>query len=149
MMGKNFLLGVVIGLALSVFVLYISLHIASTLTDDEKLIPVYTIFSYLLFLVVPELLLLIYYTAFAVEEGSEKQQKLVDLSTELDSIQRAKEDVQKGYFQRNIDEGTMDNMLQDLKQREIEVKNKIDMLRGRRKEEPESEEESEEAESES
>lgn len=133
MFSNKFLLGVIIGLFLSIFVLYLSLNIASNLTDDESLIPMYTVFAYLAFLIVPELLLLIYYTAFAVDEDFNERQddhdKLMELSQELNSIKRAKEDVQQGYFQRNIDEDTMDNMLQNLKQREIEIKNRIDMLK--------------------
>lgn len=127
---RDFIMGIVTGLiAVTVMLAAIFfLSIGVGFDGDEVLLV--TIVGFNAALLLFGMGIALYYVA-VVRGKIGRDDRVKDLVLELNSIESAMKDIEKGYFKRNIDAESKNSIMNDLKRREAKLKNQIKILQNR------------------
>ena len=124
---ENFSWGVVATLFGVVLLLGGVFGFSTLLNVEQNFIPLYALLGFSFALVLLETGILIY--MHGVNSGTfHKEERRKNLILKLNSIKNAREDVEEGFMHREMDKDSRDQMLRDLKQKELEVKNQLETL---------------------
>lgn len=129
MKQDKFIMGVIIGLFVSVLLFSFTFIVSLITGISRETSLIYSLLVFTISLLMVEMGVLVYYMGFTRGKFSKKE-RLENLVIELNSIKNAKKDVQKGYFQRGLDKKSRDDILDRLKERELRIKNEIELLKG-------------------
>lgn len=123
----DFMKGLTVGLISAAVLLTMILGLSVVVGFEGETMLLMTLIGFNIGLTLLGAGILVYY--FAVVKGKiNKDDRIKDLVLELNSIESAKKDIEKGYFQRNIDAESKKDIMNDLKRREAKVRNQIKIL---------------------
>lgn len=144
---ENFSWGIIISLFAVVIILTSVFGFTTGLGFDPDKVPIFTLLGFNLALILLEAGIAIY--MYGVVKGKfNKEDRMKNLLLQLNSVKNARKDVEKGFFSRKLGKESRDNILTDLKQKELELKNQLELLREKKEGEEGGEETSEEEEEE-
>lgn len=126
---EDFSWGLILGLFVVVALLGIVFAFAARGDFFDDMVPVYTLLGFTFSIAAFEAGLIVY--MHGVNRGTfHKGEMKKNLLLELNALKNAREDVEKGFMKREMDEASRDEMVRDLKQKELEIKNRLAALEG-------------------
>ncbi|MFP4116575.1 MAG: hypothetical protein ACLFQ8_00595 [Candidatus Aenigmatarchaeota archaeon] len=124
---EHFSWGVVVALFAVIVLLGVTFGFSASLDIEMEKVPLYALLGFTISMALFEGGLIVYlYGANRGAFHSEERRK--NLILKLNSVKNAREDVEEGFMKRNMDKESRDEMLRDLKQKELEIKNQLETL---------------------
>ncbi len=125
---ENFSWGIIVGLFAVVVLLGVTFGLSATMGIEREMVPLYTLLAFTTSMALFEAGLIVYMhgTTSGTFHAEDRKNNLV---LELNSIRSTRKDVEKGFMKREMDKESRDEMLRNLKQKELEIKNKLIALR--------------------
>lgn len=127
---ENFSWGIIVGLFAVVILLTVVFGFSVGFGFDPTKVPLVTLLGFNVALILLESGIAIY--ILGVQKGLfSKKDRIKDLLLQLNAVKSAREDVEKGFFSRKLGRESRDEILRDLKKRELELKNQIELMKER------------------
>jgi len=119
--------GIVVGLFAVVVLLGVTFGFSATMDIEPEMVPLYSLLGFTASMAIFEggLIIYLYGANRGKFHGEERKKNLI---LKLNSVRNAREDVEEGFMERNMDKDSRDQMLRDLKQKELEIKNQLEAL---------------------
>ncbi len=126
---ENFSWGLVIGLFVVVVLLSVAFFVSAYPDFFDHMVPIYTLLGFVFSIAIFEAGLIVY--MHGVNRGTfHKENRQQNLVLRLNAVKNARKDVEEGFMKREMDKESRDQMLRNLKQKELEIKNRLTALKG-------------------
>lgn len=125
---ENFTMGMIIALFAIVIIIISIFSILIYLDIQSEFVPLLTLMGVNIGLIFIEIGIVIFYIGTSKGKFF-KGKRLKNLLLELNSIRNTKDDVKKEYYSRKLDEKTRNRILSDLREEELKIKNKIELIK--------------------
>ncbi len=124
---EHFSWGIIVGLFAVVVLLGVTFGFSASLDIDMELVPLYALLGFSVSMSLFEAGLIIY--MYGTNRGTfHREARKENLILKINAVKNARNEVEEGFMKRDMDKDSRDQMLRNLKQKEIEMKNRLEAL---------------------